>query len=324
MSNSYALKSGVTVRLPALTDTPALQEASADDLRILLCLSLSGYTASVDTLAKQSGLSLTRAAAAVEYWLAAGIIEEEPHAKPPLTSQELLKGTAAEDARVIEEQQLRDCLDACAQILGRLLNTAEINTLVAIIHSLGVSESYLTTLLDFCVNTLGKKNIKYLEKVALTLSEEGVTGDAALDEYIKRYEFVHSHEGQIRRLWGLGSRALTDRENAMLERWFVSYGYDMDVIGAAYDITANTAAKVTLGYADKILEDWHRRGLKTLPEVEAYLAAAPARANSGSAAAKKSSGGKKPSTSSFDVNSFFESALERSYGKSTDQTDQKG
>lgn len=320
MSNGYELCEGTTVRLPNLADSAKLKEASEDALRVLICLSLSDYAASVNELADRTGLTLTRTAAAVEYWLEAQVLRASQAAPKTtarrLVSDELPKGSAADDARVIAQKKLQGFLDTCAQILDKLLNPAEINILVAILQELDVSEAYVITLLDFCVNTLDRRGVKYLEKTATSLCDRGIRDIAALDEYIKRHELIHSHEGEIRRLYGMGARALTERERTIIARWFSEYGYDMEVIGAAYDITANTAEKVTLAYTDKILANWHAQGLKTLPEIETYLAVAQKTRAMQKQSGRKSPQHTKPSTVSFDVDSFFESALQRSYGTS--------
>ncbi len=328
MKNGYIPKNGKDCRLPRLVGTAALKEASADDLRVLLCLAERDYACGVEEVARQLGITLTRAAAGIEYWQTAGILgdgqAETP--APRVDTDEMILGTAAEDAREIAERRLKGCLDTCAEILGKMLNPTEINLLVGIITNYGVSEAYLVTLVDFCVNRRGVKSVRYIAKTAAGLFEDGVRSDAALDAYIRRCEMVYSNEGQVRRLFGLGERSLTKREEAILGRWFSDYGYDMEVVGIAYDITVATAQRVGLAYADKILTAWHEAGLKTAAEVEAYLAKEreerAAAANS-KKANKKNNTAPRGTAASFDVGNFFESALARSYGEG-DKKDPKG
>jgi DnaD/phage-associated family protein len=260
-------------------------------------------------------LTLTRTAAAMEYWLDAGVIAEETHTY--LVDPDLPRGSAAEDAAVIREEDLAACIEACGQILGKLLNPSEIGTLVAILRELSVSEAYLVSLLNYCVNTLDKKGVKYAEKVAISLCERGITTAEALEEYIKRQEQVHSVEGQIRRLFGMGARMLTDKEREILDRWVNIYGYDMDIIAIAYDITTALADKVSIRYADKIIAAWHQQGLKTVAEIEAFVES-ERKSRKASHTKKPAAKGKSEATS-FDVNAFFEDALSRSYN-----TDKKG
>ncbi len=313
MKNAYNPSSGIPCRLPDLRGNAALREASGDDLRVLIYLAMSDYAATVDEVANALGISLTRAAAGVEYWTSAGVLHQGGAVSAPkIDKDELILGTAKEDAREIKERRLKECLDACGEILDKLLNPAEINILVGLITNYEITESYLITLLDFCVNKLGVRGVKYTAKVAATLFEDGVRTDAALDAYIRRYELVHSNEGQVRRLFGLGERSLTKREDAMLGKWFAEFGYDMEIVGAAYDMTVATADKVTLSYTNKILTTWHEAGLKTLAEIDAYVAAE--REKHVGVAPKKKKTQPALTTNSFDINNFFESALERSYG----------
>ncbi len=316
MEKRYMPTAGKTCRLPDVTGMGSLTEASADDVRVLITLALADYDIGVEKIAETLGISLTRAAAGVEYWLNAGVIcqTEGETKKTALVSDELILGSAADDAREIAERKLKDCLDSCAEILGKLLNPAEINLLVGVITNYGVSESYLITLLDFCVNRLGKCGVKYAVKVANTLNADGVTNDAALDAYIRRYELVHSNEGQVRRLFGMGERSFSKREEEIFGRWFHTYGYDMEIVGAAYDITVATAGRVTPAYTDKILTKWHETGLKTIAEIDAYLAAEKEARGAAKSAPKKQKS-TQLETSSFNIDSFFESALERSYGQ---------
>ena len=305
---SYRLTMGMTYRLPAM-NTPAMKGANQDQLRVLLSLSQSGYTLGVEAVAKQCGISLTTAATAIDYWLEAGVIE--PLDTPSrLVDDSLIHGSAADDARVIRDEELHGCLESCAQILGKLLNPAEINVLVAILNDLGASEAYLITLLDFCVNKLEKKNLRYVERTAISLFDRGITTVEALDEYIRRQEAVRTNEGQLRKLWGIGERTLTDKEKGYLDSWFNDFGYPMDVIGIAYDITVNNTGKAPLSYAHKLLSNWHQNGLKTVAEVEAYLAAQKKNSPKPKAAPKK----QPLATTSFDITSAFEIALQRSYG----------
>lgn len=320
MAQRYELKTGVTLRLPPLAGTPLLRDASADDLRVLLALAESGYTAGVEALSRATGLTLTRTAAALEKWLESGAVAaREEDTKPPyLVSDELPRGRALDDARVISEKKLRGCLDTCALLLKKQLNPSEVGILVALVNDLGVSEYYLTTLLTHCAETLGVRGVKYLEKTAVSLCDRGIRSDAALDEYIRASENARAHEGAVRRLYGLGARELTPTEHECLIRWFNAYGYDMEVVGLAYDRTVASANKVNIRYTDKILADWHRLGLKTAAEVEDYL-----RRESENAPAPKRKPAAKPVKApvSFDTAAFFESALKRSYGEAPANAD---
>lgn len=91
----------------------------------------------------------------------------------------------------------------------------------------------------------------------------------------------------------------------MLAAW-ISFGYDVEIVRMAYEITVNATNEPSLNYANAILERWNADGLRTVEEIQNYLAEAKAK-KEGKAAAKAELG------NSFDTDDFFEAALRRSF-----------
>ena len=97
----------------------------------------------------------------------------------------------------------------------------------------------------------------------------------------------------MRTMMGLGQRALTSKEKAMLSSW-QEWQSSPELIKLAYEKTVEKTGRVSMSYMHKILESWNISGFKTVSEVEM--------------------GDKKPSSdnSSFDPDDFFRAALEKS------------
>ena len=64
---------------------------------------------------------------------------------------------------------------------------------------------------------------------------------------------------------------LTQFEEAYIEKWLLDYNFGLDIINIALKKTTSKA-NPNFDYIDKLLTDWHERGLKTASEVEAFLA----------------------------------------------------
>ena len=77
--------------------------------------------------------------------------------------------------------------------------------------------------------------------------------------------------------------------------------YGFDIIQMAYEITVNATTKPSIAYANTILERWYNEGYKTTKEIEQSIA---------DYRRKKATG-----SSSFEVDDFFEAALQRTYGE---------
>ena len=139
-----------------------------------------------------------------------------------------------------------------------------------------------------------------------------------LNAYLAAVDRFASEEWKLRRMFGIGERALTAREEGYLFRWTGEYGYGPDIIGIAYDIAVDRTGKLSLPYMDKLLSAFHAAGCRDTAAVEDYLeteraAHDTARGARGKAAAGKTAA-KKDSAPSYDLQDFMAAALERSYG----------
>lgn len=290
-----------------LAGSRALLDASSDDLRVLLCLIEDGAR-SASALAEAAGCSLARAESAVAYWRDAGVLQ---------TSSDRLEKTAVETrdggelAAIVDRHSLGELVDECEKLLSHSFNQTEINVIAGLVEDYCLDTGYIFTLLSYCVE-IGKGSVKYMEKTALSLVDSGVETLAALDEYLKRRRENAVLEGQVRRLFGIGSRFLTKKEQAYVADWRL-WGYDLDVVGIAYDIAVNATGKASLAYVNKILSGWHEAGARTAAECEAHVAREREKRPARAAKPKKEE--RSPTLQSFDTEDFFQKALERSYGK---------
>ncbi|MBP5209662.1 MAG: DnaD domain protein [Clostridia bacterium] len=288
-----------------------LKEATAEDLRVLVCLLALDDGAGVSDLARAAGCSAARVRGALAFWQECGVTADRTPAKKPLASaRNLAPQTEAEDAAYIREHDLGALIDECQTLYGRLFNPAEISVVVGLSEQLGLDDAYVLTLAGWCVKQ-NKKTLRYLERIAIGLSDDGIDTPARLDEHLKRREKALSAEGRLRKLFGIGERALSKTETDCFGRWVCDFGFDMDVIGLAYDITVDQKQKALVRYTDSVLARWHGAGCRTLADVEALLEKEKRERKTSAAAVR---GAYSPSDGgSFSTEDFFARALERSY-----------
>lgn len=310
----------------------ALLAADAVALRLLILLSAEPSLRSEgrDAVANRLGLTPREADAAIAYWQSCGLLKKAGAKKTEKTvevksgenrtenpkmdeksgkkiSKKLEKRTKLSElpaytdseltALLERKRSLGDLITEAQNALGKIFNLNETKILVSIVEELGFDEEFMLILLDFCRRS-ERKNLRYVEKLAASLYDDGVRDAAALTECLRRREQLQSAQGKVRSMFGLGSRALTEKEKGQIATWIESYQFDFAMIEKAYEITVNSTAKPSLNYAAKILENWYTEGYKTPEEVD-------------EARAKRK--GEKPSARTFDVDDFFKAALERSY-----------
>ncbi|MBP5610250.1 MAG: DnaD domain protein, partial [Clostridia bacterium] len=308
---------GVRGTVPRLAGKIALREASADDLRVLLVFLERG----AEPLARAAGVSPARAQAALDYWRDAGILTDgetvpaETAPKKALPADELIPMTGKETAEILRRRDLSGAIDEAQRLLGKTFNTTELRTFAELVEQLQVEPAYVLTLISWCIRR-GKGTLYYVRGTAVSLVSEGIETLSQLEDYISRREAAESGVGQLRKMFGIGDRALTKTEEKRFTEWLVDDGLPVEVIGIAYDITVNNTGKVSLAYIDKLIKVWRDAGCAgSAEEVERYVERE--RAERGQSAVGKAARGPKhdaiPST--YDSGDFFARAVERSYKK---------
>lgn len=310
----------------------AYAQASREEIDALLALALVGDGGDFPgncswnpaALAFWRGAGVTEAISE-DAPLAAQTEESAPKKAPLRRANRLAELSTEELAPVLEESDFSTLADSVTQLLGRLLNSTEINILAGLRRELDLSCEYIVALVSLCVEE-GKRSLRYVEGRAFGLCGEGIDTEEALSEYIARRRRFASTEWKLRKLYGIGERALSKTESGCFYRWSAEWGFDIDTIGLAYDITVDSTKKADVRYTDKILAGWHERGVTSVADAEALLATerderAAARMKSAAADAKPSrrrSAAPSPALSSFDTDEMFERALRRSYSDKKD------
>ncbi len=297
-------------------------EADAVQLRVLLWLA-SDLTLSQKPaqLAKLADTTQTAAKQAISFWRSCGVLGEgEGEATPAMAevvpvapkkrlqrADELPTYTSTELAALLESRaSVRTLVDEAQQLLGKLFNISEVNILVGMLDYLGMSEECVLMLLAHCRN-IGKTNLRSIEKTAYQFVDRGITDASAMEEEIRTLETLHSFEGEARGLFGMKSRALTSRESKMLRAW-VSFGYDIEIVRLAYEMTVHATGEASFPYANSILERWNAEGLRTLEQIEQ----AEEKQKQKKAASKNDTAGNVLGHS-FDTDDFLAAALRRSF-----------
>ena len=212
---------------------------------------------------------------------------------PQYTSTEL-------NALLKKHQNVIGLIDECQNILGKIFTASEIKVLMALVDYLGLDNDYILVLMHHCARK-EIKSMRYIEKMAVTCLDDGFVEAAVLQEALCAKEDRMELEGKIRGIFGIGGRKLTTKEKKQVDTWIGEYKYDLEIIEKAYEITVNATSKPSVHYANAILEKWYVNGIKTIEDVNELLAKR-----------ELERGGE---GSSFDVDEFFQAALDRSYDK---------
>lgn len=297
-----------------------LDVATPEQLRVLLWLASDlSLVSKHRQLAKLAGCDPTVAQNAVAFWCARGILGEAGEAVPAMATvsevepvkkklqraDELPNYTSTEIAELLEARAgVRVLIDEAQRILGKMFNPNDINIMVGMIDYLGMNEECILLLLAHC-KRIGKTSLRSIEKYAYSMVDKGINDVETMENEISTLEVMHTFEGEVRALFGMKSRALTSKEGKMLSAW-ISFGYDINIVRMAYEITVNATGEPSLPYTNAILEKWNANAWKTPAEIEAGM-------NAEREKREGNANGKKELGNSFDTDDFFEAALQRGF-----------
>ena len=187
-------------------------------------------------------------------------------------------------------------VDEAQRRIGRMLGPREVSILVGLRDYLELDDEYIYLLLDYCAK-IDKTSMRYVEKLAFGMYDEGIHDADVLAERLAEREAYTKLEGRFKAMIGARSRKLTTKETRFLNRWSIEMKYDFAMIEAAYEITVDTKHEYNPAYMNGILERWYAAGIFTPEQLDA----------------EKSKKKNDPDFgNSFDTNEFFEAALRRS------------
>ncbi|MBQ7160888.1 MAG: DnaD domain protein [Clostridia bacterium] len=260
------------------------------------------YEENADAFAASIGCRREDLDRALDFWRGTGAVKREGERKKSRQARSCAETRpiyrGEELAEIIRDEGLNNVIDECAGILGiSSLNYTDTNSIVSMMHHLGVDGTFVLMLSEYCARK-GKCSLAYVTKTAYTLYDDGVDTAEKLEAYITARDSYLDMENRLRRMFGIGSRALTAKEKNCFEEWN-DRGTDEEMIRMAYDVTVEKTGKYTVSYLEKVLRNWHDKGYKTAEDVE--------RAEKEYAETKACQKG-----GSFDTDEFFEAALKRS------------
>ena len=155
--------------------------------------------------------------------------------------------------------------------------------------------------------------------MAIGFYKDGYVTAADVSRHIDDIERSKETVFKVKKLYGAADRALSTSERNMFERWSQTFGYDIDVIKIAYDITIDAKHEAIPRSTNAILENWHKLGLRTPEEIRAHeerekeKRQSVKQESSATVAKKDGNAVKGGGDKSYDLDEFFEAALKRTF-----------
>lgn len=247
----------------------------------------AGISVSNSDIAEKFGVLESDVINAWKYWRKVGLIKisgtkEEPtiefieksesiHTEAAATKEEeqpkivMVRPTytPVEVKKIInEDERIFAILNIAEGEKGRPITQKEQEIIVWMYHDLELPEDVICMLTSFCYKN--NKGANYIEKTAIDWIEKGINTDEKAAAYLSFFD----NYGKVLKMFGVTDRIAVKREQDFIDCWLKDWSMPMELVECAVSKTLERTGKVAFKYCNRILEDWHKKGYKTVDEVE--------------------------------------------------------
>ncbi len=161
-------------------------------------------------------------------------------------------------------KEFRELIFVAEQYLGKTLSATDIDTITYFYETLHMSADLIEYLIEYCVDN-GHKSMHYIQKVALSWNERGITTTAQAKSGTLAY---NKNCYSVLNAFGIKGRAPASSELSYIKKWNEEYCFSLEIILEACNRTMNTIHQPSFDYADSILRNWLKKDVRHLKDIE--------------------------------------------------------
>lgn len=186
--------------------------------------------------------------------------EEVKEEKPKLPDRSLV-----DLPKLKGDEDFQELVFCVQTYIEKIFTPTDTEKLAYLYDVVGMSKDLLEYIAELSVQK-GKKNINYIERVALSLHEKGITTvEAAKEDNIKFY----NENKAVLKAFGIYDRVLAPVESRYVKKWFDEFGFSTEIVVEAISRTVLNTSSQSFSYADGILTRWHNNNFRTVSDIKA-------------------------------------------------------
>lgn len=163
------------------------------------------------------------------------------------------------------QKELKSLLFIAEQYLGKTLSKTDVDAITYFYDTLGMSADLIEYLIESCVEN-NHKSIHYIQKVAISWTEEGITTVEQARQHSMSY---NKNCYTVLNAFGIKNRAPAAAELTYIRKWTEEMGFSLDIIQEACSRTITATHQPSFEYTDTILERWHQNKVKHMKDIAA-------------------------------------------------------
>lgn len=292
--------------VPSVVADDYLKIARGSDIKVLLfLLRHGGECLSCEAVGEMLGLTAEQVEESVEFWMQREIIgaeasgeltpllkddENKPWANIAAVSENVQSDLTGikpiskslvhkinlertpdfppvEIAMTVRGNEKADYLfKHCEMLYGRPLKHNEQRTLMIILEDACLPVEAALILVDYCFS-VDKATPAYMRTMAAEWAESDISTIEKAEQRVEELKRLDGAVGRFKKMFEVSS-AFSKQQKEFIGKWVNAYGFSDEMIGEAYQITLNGAGKLSFPYMNKILENWHSKGIKLREQID--------------------------------------------------------
>ncbi len=147
--------------------------------------------------------------------------------------------------------------------LSRIFSQTDSETIAYLYDVLGMPAELIEYLAELCAQRK-KTSLRYFESIALDWYRNGIrTVEQAKQDGTRHTSEIYS----VMKAFGLSGRDPGTEEQKLIRKWFGEYGFTSEIVLEACGRTLLRTHEPSFPYADRILADWKKAGVRTMDDV---------------------------------------------------------
>ncbi len=192
---------------------------------------------------------------------------QEPSGKKRVLSRPEKPDTKYLGKRMKEDEGVAFLMRSADEIFGRMTSNNDKATLLLIHEHDGLPVEVLIMLMQYAVG-IGKGNMRYIEKMAISWADDEITTLDAAEKRIKQLLSGRDAAKRIQRIFGMDDHSPTEKESEMANLWINTWQFSDEMLRAAYEACVNTKGKYILKYIASILTNWYQAGIHEVSQIK--------------------------------------------------------
>lgn len=184
-----------------------------------------------------------------------------PEIKPTGLSYEQI------EARCKESPEIRAMFNDIQKVLGKTIGYNGQSVLLTLHDGYGLPIEVIYMLVEYCAS-VGKTAFSYIAKVGKDWGEKEIDTIEKADEQIATLNACNGVWREFASLAGIQNPRPTAAQSAYIRTWTTEMKFNVEMIYLAYEETLDHSGKISFPYMNKVLANWHSKGLKTPEAVE--------------------------------------------------------